>query len=58
MPFEWYKKVDIPIEYDASVATGALTSIRSNNIFLVTAHSNLADNTYIVSGSCRLRFVG
>ncbi len=34
--FQWYKKVNIPIEYDTTVTTGAVASIRSNNIVIVT----------------------
>ena len=35
MPFDVYKKVNIPMIYDASFTDGRLTSIRSNNLFLV-----------------------
>lgn len=50
-----YMKCNIPIKYDSSVATGAIGSIRSNNLFLVVAATTTAD---IVSfeGVCRLRF--
>lgn len=53
----FYKKCNIPIEYDASATTGALTSIRSNNLFLV-AGMTASDDTIVVSGTCRIRFVG
>lgn len=48
---------NIPIEYDASAATGALATIRSNNIFLV-AGSHLTDDTCACSGIIRIRFQG
>lgn len=54
--FRWFSKCHIPIEYDASVATGAITSIRSNNIFLV-AGSSSNDDIVSVDGVCRLRFM-
>lgn len=38
--FSIYKKVNIPIEYDASASTGALTTIRSNNILVVALTQN------------------
>lgn len=56
-PVEWYTKCQIPIEYDASVTTGALTSIRSNNIFLV-AGSAITDDIINFNGICRIRFEG
>lgn len=57
-PVEMYKKCNIPIEYDASVTTGALTSIRSNNIFLVAGTAGGSDDTITCSMTARLRFVG
>lgn len=53
-----YKKCNIPLEYDASVATGALTSIRSNNIFMVAGTGALTDDLIACEGTFRLRFVG
>nr|QXP07705.1 MAG: putative capsid protein [Arizlama virus] len=55
-PFQFYKKCSIPMMYDASVTTGALTSIRSNNIFLVAGTGGLNDDQVVVNGTCRLRF--
>lgn len=56
--YEAYIKCNIPIEYDASAATGALTTIRSNNIFLVAGSDQVSDDTMQIDGSCRLRFRG
>jgi len=56
MPFEFYKKVNIPMIYDASDPAGVLTSIRSNNLFLVAGTGGLSDDQVIVNGTCRLRF--
>lgn len=58
LTFEEYIKLNIPLEYDASVATGALTSIRSNNIFLVAGGGQATDDTITIAGVARLRFVG
>lgn len=52
-----YIKCHIPIEYDASATTGALTTIRSNNLFLV-AGSSAADDLTSCLGTIRLRFIG
>lgn len=51
---EWYKKCNIPIEYSST--TGAITEIRSNNIFLVAGSDNGDDNVSF-SGVCRVRFI-
>lgn len=57
VPFAFYKKCEIPLEYDAAATTGAITTIRSNNIFLVAgAANNGQDDTVAVQGVCRLRF--
>lgn len=50
---EWYKKCNIPIEYSST--TGAITEIRSNNIFLC-AGSNPADDLVTFTGTARLRY--
>ncbi len=42
--FQWHKEVNIPIEYDTSVTTGAIASIRSNVIQLVLWSENGACN--------------
>ncbi len=55
--FSAYIRCNLPIEYDASAATGAITTIRSNNIFLVAggAGTNFDDNA-TVTANARLRF--
>ena len=55
LPVDWYKKVDIPMDWSST--TGAITEIRSNNIFL-TAGAAGFDDVVTFSGTCRLRFVG
>ncbi len=47
----WYKKCNIPIEYDNSASSGVITSIRSNNIFMLLCSS---DN--LIGFVCDLRF--
>jgi len=54
--FSFFKKCDIPLEFDASADTGALTTIRSNNLFLVAGATAAIDDLVSVAGTCRLRF--
>lgn len=52
---EFYKKCNIPVDWSST--TGALTEIRSNNLFLLAGSSN-ADDLVSLGGTCRLRFRG
>lgn len=52
---EWYKKCNIPMDWSST--TGAISEIRSNNLFLC-AGSGILDDQITFAGSCRLRFVG
>jgi len=51
----WKKNLNVPIMYDASATTGALTTIRSNNIFFVTGSGS--DDLSSFNGTCRIRFM-
>jgi len=51
--FEWYKKCSIPIE-DSST-TGAITEIKSNNLFWFTVAVG-SDDTIVITGITRVRF--
>jgi len=52
---EFYKKCSIPIEFSST--TGAITEIRSNNLFLMAGTGGGAsDDTVSVTGTCRLRY--
>lgn len=53
-PIEFYKRCNIPIDWNST--TGAITEIRSNNIFLIAG--GLVDDTCGFNGTCRLRFMG
>jgi len=53
-PFEYFKKCNIPIDWNSTA--GALTEIRSNNIFLMAGASD--DDLTSFIGTCRLRFQG
>jgi len=55
-PWTFYKKCQIPLEFDSAADTGAITTIRSNNIFLVAGTDGNSDDQISVAGSCRLRF--
>ena len=49
-----YKKVNLPIEYDASVTTGAITTIRSNNVLLFAICDDNLEVT--INGVVRVRY--
>lgn len=53
---EWYKKCNIPITWNST--TGAITEIRSNNIFLLAGADANGDDLVTLTGNCRLRFLG
>lgn len=52
---DFYKKVRIPLEFSST--TGAITEIRSNNLFLV-GMSAAGDDIHTVVGTARVRFEG
>lgn len=55
---DWYKKCNIPMEFSST--TGAITEIKSNNIFLMagTTAPTALDDAVDVAGQVRLRFIG
>lgn len=50
----YYKSCNIPIEYDSTA--GAITEIRSNNVFLLAGAFG-TDDTVTVDGVCRVRYL-
>lgn len=53
--FDFYKKCNIPIEFDST--TGAITEIRSNNLFLlVGVQEAAADDLINIVGTARIRY--
>jgi len=50
---DWYKRCNIPLEFSST--TGAITELRSNNVFLM-AGANNTDDAITVSGNVRVRF--
>jgi len=54
--FRFYKKVDIPIDFDSSASTGVLGTIRSNNLILL-ASAYVNDSTIIFDGITRIRYI-
>lgn len=51
----FYRKCNIPLEYSST--TGAITELKSNNIFLFAgADSGTIDDLVAVNGVCRVRF--
>lgn len=55
-PFNYFKKCNIKIDWDST--TGAITEIRSNNIFLMAGSSAGIDDLVSFAGTTRLRFIG
>lgn len=53
---EFYKKCSIDMDWSST--TGAITEIRSNNIFLLAGSSASTDDLVNFAGTCRLRFRG
>jgi len=51
---EWYSKCQIPLEFSST--TGAITEIRSNNLFLLAGCSTGGDDLVNFLGTCRLRY--
>lgn len=51
--WSYYKKVQIPLEFSST--TGAITELRSNNVFLV-AGALASDDTVAVIGTARVRY--
>lgn len=52
---DWYSKCNILLDFSST--TGAITELKSNNLFLC-AGSAVADDTCSFYGTCRLRFRG
>lgn len=55
VPFNFYKRCNIKIDWSST--TGAITEIRSNNLFLI-AGSAFDDDTVTYTGVTRVRFQG
>lgn len=51
---EWFKKCNIPLEFSST--TGAITELKSNNIFLIAGSDTSTDDEVVCSGTVRLRF--
>lgn len=52
---KFFKRCNIPVDWSST--TGAITEIRSNNLFLVAGSAN-GDDAISFTGTCRLRFRG
>jgi len=53
---EFFKKCNIDMDWSST--TGAITEIRSNNIFLIAGTAGGTDDVITCAGTCRLRFRG
>lgn len=52
--FEYYKTCSIPLEFSST--TGAITELRSNNLFLLAGSDGGGDDLVSMTGNCRVRF--
>lgn len=52
--WELFKKCNIPLEFSSTA--GAITELRSNNIFLMTGSDGNSDDTVACAATCRIRF--
>lgn len=52
--WEFYKKVNIPLEFNATA--GAITELTRNNIFLMCSTETASDDTIQMAGRCRVTF--
>lgn len=55
VPIEYFKACNIKVDWNSTA--GAITEIRSNNLFLMAGAVG-SDDTVTMAGNCRLRFVG
>lgn len=56
MHIDYFKKCAIELEFSST--TGAITELKSNNVFLIAQATVGIDDLVTVSGNCRLRFRG
>lgn len=54
--FEVYAKCNVPLEFDNTASTGAITTITSNNIFLLAGSDGNTDDAVSVAGTARIRY--
>lgn len=53
--FDVYKKCNIPLVFDNTATTGAIGTIRSNNVFLMCG-AIVGDDVFTITGTTRIRF--
>lgn len=53
-PFEFFLKCNIPLDFSST--TGAITELRSNNIFLIAGSDTRSDDLIACSATTRIRF--
>lgn len=54
VPMDYFKKLDIPLDFSGTA--GAITEIRSNNVFLLAGTDGQSDDLITFVGTTRLRF--
>jgi len=51
---DWFMKCNIPLEFSST--TGAITELKSNNLFLIAGSGNGVDDLVTFDGRCRIKF--
>lgn len=54
VPLDYFKKLDVPLDFSST--TGAITEIRSNNLFLLAGSDGNSDDLIAFGGNARVRF--
>jgi len=54
VPVDWYYRCEIPLEFSST--TGAITELRSNNLFILAGTEGSTDDAITMSGVCRVRY--
>lgn len=53
--FDYYTRCNIPLEFSST--TGAITELKSNNLFLIAgSQGNGSDDTVTIAATCRVRY--
>lgn len=54
VPLDYFKKIDVPLDFSSTA--GAISEIRSNNLFLLAGSDGQSDDTVTFIGTTRVRF--
>lgn len=52
----YYRKLQIPLEFQTATTDGSISTIKTNNLFLIAGSSSLEDDIVTVNGTTRVRY--